>query len=230
VNSKKLSNNVNFDTIEYKSLSEITAERLREMIITGKLEAGAHITEIEVSENMSVSRVVVREAMLMLMRQGLLIKERNRYTKVVEFSRKEVEDIFDLRIAIEQAAAKKCIRVEAVIDRLAIRAQILQQMVAHKDYDKMDLVKCDMGFHNHIIKSSENYRLANVWDEISGLLLSLLFRYTNMRVKFNYSHEEIIRALRECDENVLRQEIERHINDTKHALMDTLDSLLKRSV
>lgn len=215
------------DSIEYKSLSEITAAKLREAIIIGEIGAGERITETEISETLCVSRVVVREAILMLMREGLLLKERKCYTKVVEFHSKDVDDVFDLRIAIEQAAAKRCLGNMLLASELEVKSKNIQKMLMQSDHDKTALMNYDMQFHNHIVNCSNNSYLVNVWHEISGPLLFLLFRYINIDANFHYSHDEIIQALRQDDENLLMQEIKVHINDTKYAVMKMLDTVSK---
>lgn len=214
------------EAIKYRSLSEITAERLRQLIITGQLSTGARVTETEISQIMGVSRVVVREAMLMLMRQGLLAKERNRFTRVVDFEKKDVEDVFDLRIAIEKAAAKRCLGNGGLEQELTSRAADMKAMLSEKGFDKERLMYKDMDFHKSIIVFSKNERLLNVWEEISGPLFILLYRYINFSLEYslNYSHEEIIGAIRDADELQVNKEIERHIEDTKHAMMGIFPS------
>lgn len=212
----------NLNVIEYKSLSDITAERLRQSIIIGQLGSGAYVTETEVAQTMGVSRVVVREAMLMLMRQGLLVKERNRFTKVVDFMKKDVEDIFDLRIAIEQAAARRCLGDSELVKELASRANDIKTMLAKKNCDKAQLMYLDMDFHVSLIKFSDNARFMNVWEEISGPLFILLYRYMNLEVKLHYSHSEIINAIQSGNEAQVDQEIKQHIEDTKQAMIELL--------
>ena len=216
----------NVEAIKYRSLSEITAERLRQLIITGNINTGERVTETEISQLMGVSRVVVREAILMLERQGLLEKERNRFTRVVDFRKKDVEDVFDLRIAIEKAAAKRCLGNSALEQELASRAGAMSAMLLDKSFDKERLMYQDMDFHKSIIVFSKNERLLNVWEEISGQLFILLYRYINLNVEYNlnYSHEEIIIAIRNADEHQVNMEIERHIEDTKQAMMGILPS------
>lgn len=212
----------NMGIVEYKSLGEITAERLRDAIITCEFAPGVRITETEVSESMGVSRIVVREAMQILLHEGLLIKERNKFTKVVDFSHREIEEIFDLRIAIEQAAAKRCSNEPHFIENLINRANSIQEIVKTSQYKRLELLRADMDFHNYIVRCSQNLRFIKVWQEITGPIFVLLYRYINADHDLHYSHEEIIQAFNSANEVQIRNEIQSHVEDTKQLLLSTL--------
>jgi DNA-binding GntR family transcriptional regulator len=202
-------------------MSEITAEKLRETIITGALSPGQRITEMEIATAMGVSRVVVREAFLMLVREGLIQKERNKYTKVVELTPKDIEDIFDLRIAIEQVAARRCSKNKELIKELSEISERMVEMQREQDRDSIALMYLDRTFHNAIIRCSGNEKLLNVWEEMSGPLLVMLYRYITSDMELNYSHEEIVKALKEGCPSVITNEISHHIEDTKQALLNS---------
>lgn len=223
----KLSDKPGYSAIEYRSLSDITAEKLRNTIIAGDLQPGARITENDIAENMGVSRVVVREAILMLIQEGLLVKERNKYTMVTEISTKDVEDIFDFRIAIEQAAAKRCATNGCFVNTLLPQLTVLSDQInSASKTGKLtkDLVYMDMSFHNLLVKSSGNSRLMKAWQELSGPLLLLLYRYINLGCALHYSHEEILNAFRSNEIDAIEGVIFTHIQDTKLALLSTYQS------
>jgi DNA-binding GntR family transcriptional regulator len=212
--------NFKIQSIEYQSLSDITAVNLREAIVSGELEPGVRITENEIADGMGVSRVVVREAILMLIQEGLLTKERNKYTKVVKLDKKDIADIFDLRVAIEQASAKRCIGQKQIVEELMAHSKHIKELSNTKNGNYSELMHADMDFHSCIVTNSNNDRLLKVWKEIYGPILILLFRYIENGRAFKYSHGEIIEAFESKDEKLVNLEIRKHIEDTKKALMD----------
>lgn len=215
----------NLEAIEYKSLSLITRDKIRREIIEGKLPAGTRITETEMSEKLAVSRVVIREAFIELTQEGLLVKERNKYTQVVEFSKKDIKDVFDLRIALEVAAAINCIESKKeIVTELTEKSNIIDRLMQDKENtDISDLIKSDLNFHFHIISRSENERIINIWRGLSGQILVLLYKFIinkGLGSNLDYEHSEIIEAFKRNDSSDIQKVLTRHINDIKYFLQD----------
>lgn len=207
------------EPIYYRSMSEYTAANLRESIIRGKIAPGAKITETELAETLNISRNVVREAMLMLTAEGLMIKERNKYTKVVDFTKEDIIGIFDLRIAIEQTAIKRCIGKPGFCDKLETYSEQIERSMntPHKDY--ADLMYADVAFHSYIVKSADNRWLQDTWDRIVGPMQMLLYKHMNDLQAMKSSHGNLIRIIRERDYPKICNAIEQHIDDTLSELL-----------
>jgi DNA-binding GntR family transcriptional regulator len=211
------------ETIQYKSLGIITAEKIRDAIIEGRFEPGTRITESEIAEKYGVSRVVIREAFSSLTQEGLLVKERNKYTQIVEFSQKDIKEIFDLRIAIEVAAASICVEDSIdIIDELKEKSNIIDKMRNAKKDSLIDkLVRSDLDFHEFILMKSGNQRMLDVWNSLSSQILVLLYKYIiNQQEKLEdnsilHDHSDIIEAFEKKNVAVLQKVLSKHINDTK---------------
>jgi DNA-binding GntR family transcriptional regulator len=216
------------EILEYKSLSDITTEKIRKEIIIGKLLPGTKITEKNISDRLGVSRIVIREAIIRLVKEGLFIKEKNKYTKVVEFNRKDIMDIFELRIALETAAANKCIELNKMdLNELKSRSEVISRSVKRQRLrDIEQLVRNDIAFHEFIIISSDNKKLIDVWQGLSSQVLMLLYKYVinikkeSENIKLSYDHSRIILPLIKGDKSKLQRVIADHINDTKQFLLN----------
>ena len=224
--SEKLILQKSIKPIEYRSLGEITAEKLRKAIIRGELPSGERITEMDISENMGISRVVVREAIQMLISEGLLTKERNKYTMIVNLTEKDIEDIFELRIALEQTAAKRCINKTFVMKELVNLVKELQLYVERGQEDSIILMEKDILIHRCLVHRSMNIRLIKAWDEIYGPMMLLLHRYIRSEQKVILSHQEIIYAMETGDKDALMEKIEAHIEDTKQRLLENCNKIV----
>ena len=212
-------------SIQYKSLSESLTEQLRELIIIGEFEPGRHLTETEIAQNMGVSRIVVREAMIILIREGLLVKKPNKYTSVVEFNAKDIEEIFDLRIAIEETASKFCIGNSEFIAELNDRCKAIKDLSVQKGSSTIEIMKADMAFHTYIVQSAQNSRILKVWKEdIYGAMLLLLYRYIEADHRQPLSHDELIHAFEHGNSNDIQRGILLHIEDTKKKLINIASS------
>lgn len=91
---------------EQESLTEQTERALRDMVVRGRFQPGDRIVEREVSEQLGVSRVPVREALRRLEHQGFVTTAPHRGAVVRTMSLTDVEDLFDLRIGLDRMAAE----------------------------------------------------------------------------------------------------------------------------
>ena len=89
------------ERIKDVSLAQRAADAIKTSIIEGKYNQGEKITEEECAKNLGLSRICVREAFGQLAAEGLLVKEVNRCTRVASFTKREIEDVLRLRVAIE---------------------------------------------------------------------------------------------------------------------------------
>lgn len=207
------------EPIRYHSLTENVTANLRNSIICGNIKPGVKITETELAETMGVSRNVVREAILMLISEGLMEKVTNRYTKVVEFSEEDIIDIFDLRIAIELAAIKRVAGNEQLYNTLEQLAAEIDHSILHEENDYIKLIQSDILFHDCLIRGSGNKRLVETWISIMGPMKMLLFRHMNAAQATKCSHASLIQCIREGDMVKIGDMLESHINDTRNQLL-----------
>jgi DNA-binding GntR family transcriptional regulator len=90
----------------YKPLRELVFESLREAIISRQLEPGERMMEIQLAEEMGVSRTPVREAIRKLELEGLVLMVPRKGAYVAGLSLKDVADVFEIRRALEGLASE----------------------------------------------------------------------------------------------------------------------------
>lgn len=90
----------------YQSLSELVVRRLRERILNGDLPAGMRLVEQQLSEEMDVSRMPVREALQQLAAEGLVKLERRRGASVATLTEEKVYDMIEVRALLEGVNAQ----------------------------------------------------------------------------------------------------------------------------
>src|SRR5204862_6772887 len=84
--------------------------RLRQAILQGDYAPGAHLREVEIAARHQVSRGPVREALLQLEQEGLVLLRRNRGAIVARLSRTDLEEVYSLRLALERLAVVSAVR------------------------------------------------------------------------------------------------------------------------
>jgi len=224
--NKKDNNSFKSNLIKYRSLSEITTGLIRRDIIRGKLLPGLHVTEKNLSDKFGVSRLVIREATISLISEGLLLKEKNKYTQVVDFSKKDISDIFELRIALEVSAIKKYIELGSnKLDILKSKSVMLDKLSSRYKLNNIEtLVRKDIEFHKMIVEETKNKILINVWEKLSFKVLLLLYKYVINRkskdIELSFDHNKIVNAILDGEEKFAQDVITEHIGVVNSYLLD----------
>lgn len=90
-----------------RTLPERLFDIVRERIVTGALPTDTPIRQDALAAELGVSKIPVREALARLEQEGLLASHANRGYVVPPMSAQQVEEIYDLRLAVEPAAAAR---------------------------------------------------------------------------------------------------------------------------
>ena len=206
-----------FSPIQPVSLREKVAEQIRTAIIEGRLKPNDHIVEANLTQQLGVSRTPVREALILLEREALIVSLPHRGSFVRAFDEQDVKAIFTMRTTLENFAG------ELVIDHLTETDFVeLQQMVDRQrhyiDQDNFKLVRStDMAFHAYLVNRSNHPVLFRNWQEIVAQIAAVLYLRAEAQLpemdeyRAISDHLSIIGALRARDVERLRAE-NRRIN------------------
>ena len=96
-------------TAGHPSTPDVIASVLREAIVAGILAGGSQLRQSEVAANFGVSVIPVREALRQLLAEGFVVLQRNRGAIVAETAVSEIEELFDLRLALETLLLKAAV-------------------------------------------------------------------------------------------------------------------------
>lgn len=140
------------------SLSEDVYWQLRREIVRGELRPNQPLAEIDIAERLNVSRTPVRESMQRLAADGLVISRRRRW-QVYEHSKQEIEEIYEVRLALEGYAAR--LASQRISDgqieefaRLREPGAAGGQLNARVEHNEI--------FHNQLVTIAGNARLASM--------------------------------------------------------------------
>lgn len=190
--------------IQPVSLREQVVEQVRTAIIEGRLRPHDHITEATLTEQLGVSRTPVREALILLEREGLVVFAPNRGAFVRAFNAEDVNDIFSMRIALENFAAECSIEHMTDSDFARLERIIEQQQLAIDQSDFTNLRSLDMDFHRLLVRSSGNRLLIRNWEEIVAQIAALLYIRSESYPDYDerraiHDHQAILQAYRARD-------------------------------
>lgn len=136
--------------------------QLHNDILNGKYQNGDSLIETRLSEELGVSRTPIREAIRQLELEGLVQLIPNKGAIVVGVSKKDIEDIFKIRMLIEGLAAKWAAeKIElSEINELKEVLELEEFYTSKNDVDH--LLKIDSEFHEIIYKACKSVPLMNI--------------------------------------------------------------------
>ncbi|HHW10968.1 MAG TPA: GntR family transcriptional regulator [Firmicutes bacterium] len=209
----------------YKPLRELVFETLREAIIGGKLKPGERLMEVQLAEELGVSRTPVREAIRKLELEGFVVMIPRKGAYVADISLKDIADVFELRRSLEALAAELAAEraTEEEIENMERLLLELANVIEERDVEK--IVEIDTRFHAALYTASRNRRLG----DILSLLGELIQRYrtrtlsnpARMKIALE-EHRSIVEALAARDAELARKMAEDHIESAENSLMTLL--------
>lgn len=153
--------------------------RLRQEIVRGLLRPNQALTEVEIAERLNVSRTPVRESMQRLASDGLVVSRRRRWI-VYEHSKREIQQIYEVRAALEGYATR--LAGERITDEQIVRLQ-RQWDTDWTGVDTVSRVETNEAFHRRIVDIAGNERLSDSLERNRSF-------YFNQQVAAAYTDEE----------------------------------------
>ena len=157
------------------------ANTLQRDIIFGRLQPKEHLIEDEIMERTKTSRHAVRRAFEEMERNGLVTRQPNKGVRVRSYTRKEVEDLYEVRGILEVKAAAG-IRLPASKDLIARLTAIQSKHERASDKGNVvELFETNNLFHETLYQACGNTVLADAIRMYS--LLTHTIRMRNMSDK-----------------------------------------------
>ncbi len=200
-------------------------EALRTRILDGGYVPGARLGEAELAETTGTSRTPVREALRRLEVEGLVEVLPHRGARVAEWSKEDMEEIYDLRMMLETLAAQRAAtRISAA--RLGELGDLCDRMEALVGVDpELDkLAELNAEFHGTVREAARSTRLVSMLNAVVQLplVMSTFHRYSPGDLRRSAAHHrELVDALRARDETWAGSVMRSHVAAAKSVLLHT---------
>ena len=145
----------------YKPLREIVFETLRDAIINQTLEPGERLMEIQLAEEMGVSRTPVREAIRKLELEGLVIMVPRKGAYVAGISVKDIHEVFEVREYLEGLAASLAAKRITPEELDEMEKSLFMEAGELDGNNLRSIVEIDTTFHDLLYKAVRNEQLVN---------------------------------------------------------------------
>ncbi len=150
-------------------LRDQAVEVLRDLIVSGALESGSRINEVELAGRLGISRGPLREAIQRLSAEGLVEFHRNRGAYIREITLEDVRHLYELRQVLEVAAAKLAASRATDDDIAELEGQIAEvDRLLTKDSAKS--YPMDWDFHVQVLQLAKNPYLERAGSELQAQL------------------------------------------------------------
>ncbi|MEY9886831.1 DNA-binding GntR family transcriptional regulator [Catenulispora sp. MAP12-49] len=205
-------------------LTETAYELIRQRLVDHDIEPGSKLNIATLSAELDVSPTPIREALARLEADGLVVKRNLAgYAAAPLLTNQQLEDLFEMRLLIEPAAAARAaVRIPgpdlAVLDDLLVE----MRRATHSETDKQTLLVFlhhDAAFHEQIAASGGNTLMADTLRRFhSHAHLYRLYFGSGIAETTCREHERIVEALREADPDTAAGAMRTHIRRARERL------------
>lgn len=209
----------------YQPLRDLVFEALRDAIIKGTLKPGERLMEVQLAEELGVSRTPVREAIRKLELEDLVVMIPRKGAYVSGISLKGIADVFEVRAAVEALAAglaAERITAEELeeLERILVKKA---EIIEANDLDR--LVEIDTLFHECLYQASRNGKLVQIINNLSEQIHR--FRSTSLaspgRMKEALEeHRKIVEAISERNITLAQALAQEHIENAENSILEAV--------
>ena len=213
---------LNFDIQNHKPLREMVYEELKMQILTGAIVPGTRMMEVELANQIGVSRTPIREAIRKLEKEGLVVTEPRRGAYASQISTKDMVEILEVRQNMEGLAAFfAASRMQPEqLDDLKEVAEKYNRAVA--DGNMEDMITYDTRFHRIIVESCNNKILVQMIEQLQELVLRFRYIYYDDFKRAENMPEEhrlILDAIESGNADAAREAADVHIARLKELVI-----------
>ena len=163
-----------FEKEKRSTLPGQVANQIREAIKSGKLKPGDRLIETVLAREMNIGRNAVREAIRYIEKEGLIVTIPFKGAQVVEMSKNDLKDIYDVRNALETLALNT-LAVKIDNEKTRVLDAVVKEMKAvSKKGNLKAIIDVDLKFHRTLCELSENKVLLEAWSAISNRLRAFI--------------------------------------------------------
>ena len=211
--------------IEQSSTVERVLDELRRALFDGELAPGNPLREMALAEAMGVSRGTVREALGVLVSEGLAIREPHRGVAVSALSKTDVRDVCHARTALETAGVRRWADADRVDKDTLRQALVDYSRAADAGTSSSDLTAAHLGVHRALVGLTGSERLLAMSDSLSAevrLALAHVARVRRNSREQVAAHRDLVGLLERGDIDAAVRELRDHLAHAESSMIDAI--------
>lgn len=211
--------------LEHSSTVDRAADELRRAIFDGELESGTPLREVALASSLGVSRPTVREALTVLVAEGLATREPHRGVSVSAPEAGSVRDVCAARWVLEGAGVRRWRDAEET-QREAVRSTLSAYTSAVRGGGSyQELNERHLAFHVSLVGLTGSPRLVAMADELVVELKLALAQVERLRRNAHDeadTHAALVRLLEDGDIEAASAFLEQHLVDAADEIIEAL--------
>lgn len=209
------------------SLTDKAHRQIKEWIVRYHLKPGVRLHVSDLAHVLHMSQTPVREALSMLEKEHLIEREPQKGFRVSVLNMQAVEDLYDLRIALEVLAARQAARRMSVSDRNRIARLLAEVGRSVKKGNKQRMLELEQDFHVIILDASGNKPLADMGRAILDriwIIQNVNLLTTDHLSEAHPQHLNVFEAIKNGDSQKAAMLMSRHLTFAKAFVLSRLRS------
>jgi DNA-binding GntR family transcriptional regulator len=200
------------EAVTFRTKQDVVTQFLKEAVLRGDLKPGDRLRQDEIARTLGLSQTPVREALLQLSAQGLVVRDPHRGAHVAKIDLADLEQLYAVRSLLESEAARLGAPRLGPAGVRTLRDLVRRMEEALQDGDLAALRQADEAFHMTLYRASGNDRLAHLivqmWSSFPRYLLWLLPERPRQAAK---EHAAILRAASRGDGEAAARAVSAHL-------------------
>jgi DNA-binding GntR family transcriptional regulator len=209
------------------ALHDQVTQRLRTLLVEGRIAPGAKLNERELCALLHVSRTPLREAIKRLAAEGLVDLLPNRGAVAVRLTAADVEHAFEVLAALEGLAGELAASRATEAEIAEIRALHFEMLACHARQDLSGYYRLNAQIHAALNAAARNPVLARQYAAINARVQALRFRTNQDSAKWQRAvqeHERMVQALAARDGAALRVVLVQHLLHKRDTVLQLMAS------
>ena len=210
-----------------KSLKEQAYDKLKELIITGALEPGKLQNEKRLAEALGVSRTPVREALLELSREGMVVFVQGKGVEIFKFTTQQVREVFEIRRIIEGYIIKKIATRLTGADIKEIDRNISNQEKMFRKTERVAFIEYDKQFHLYMASKIGNQQIESILDNLRDQMHLMGIRAVEDDSRMKQvieEHRAIFYGLKERNPQKAFNALINHLENTEKTIAEKIET------
>lgn len=200
-------------------------QHLRRAVLDGDILPGERLGEVELGQKLGVSRTPIREAMMRLTQEGLLMSEANKGMRVRTISAEEARDTYTVREELDALAAALAAQNHTPTEALELRAA-LNALAQAQGQDYREQTRLDLAFHRAITLAAHNKPLTDLARDLEQRV-ALIKHQTGVYNNWHgtaQQHTAILEAVLSRQTEAARQAARAHVQTFGGLVLGELES------
>jgi DNA-binding GntR family transcriptional regulator len=217
-----------FDSLnlEHYSTVDRVAEELRRALFNGEVQPGTPLRELALADAMGVSRSTIREALGVLVAEGLATREPNRGVHVAEPDPASVHDVSAARRVLEVAGVRHWAQATDAAREACHTALSAFADAADAGASPAELTAAHLAIHRSFVALTGSTRLVALAESLTSEIRLSLAKVDRIRRNADaqvHAHAALVDLLEAGDVEAAAAELEQHLAHGETSMLAALD-------